>query len=308
MGQFAVQTASAADGSQLNRGLDEALTQSPVPLHVERVISVDAEGYTNEIRLAYWQKSADYRAWPNNPRVSELLRRPIAGPVGLWREVIAAPVDNLDLLGGTNRHLWGVGRHLRQVWERYQSYYGSMRDRMPNGRVPEIEADEFTLQPREDVASLGSRLAVDLPHNLCFVRGLFGWRDSPVDVQQVFVDEMLPVYERGVLFLRDNPVEISCIAARLSDVVYGEPRTGVDAETLAWFTSLKSLEAWTHRHKTHADIFSKVREIRMRLGSQENLELGHEVVVVPKGGVDAEYNNCHPRTGFLRFFPSRPAD
>lgn len=178
---------------------------------------------------------------------------------------------------------------------------------MPNGRAPHIEADEFTLRPHDNVASLGARLIVDLPHNLCFVRGLFGWRDSPAEVQQVFVDEMLPVYERGVLFLRENPVEISCITARLSDVVHGEPATGIDAETLAWFTSLKALEAWTHHHKTHADIFNKVREIRMRLGSQGNLELGHEVVVVPKGGIDAEYNNCHARTGFLRFFPSRVA-
>lgn len=308
MGQFAVQTAAGADGCRLNRDLDEALAQSPAPLHVERIVSVDAEGYTNEIRLAYWQKSADYKAWLANPLVSEFTRSQLEGLVGLWREVIAAPADNLDLLGGTNRHLWGVGRHLRQVWERYHSYYGSMRDRMPNGRVPEIEAEEFTLQSRDYVASLGARLVVDLPHNLCFVRGLFGWRDSPAEVQRIFEDEMLPVYERGVLFLRENPVEISCITARLSDVVYGEPRTGVDAETLAWFTSLRSLEAWTHRHKTHADIFSKVREIRMRLGSQGNLELGHEVIVVPKGGIDAEYNNCHPRTGFLRFFPSWPAD
>lgn len=308
MGQFAVQTAPGADGSALNRDLDEALAQSPAPLHVERVISIDAEGYKNEIRLTYWQKSAEYHSWLNNPLVSGFFRSSIAGSAGLWREVITAPADNLDLLGGTNRHLWGVGRHLRQVWERYHSYYGSMRDRMPNGRVPEIEANDITLQERDAVDSLGSRLVVDLPHNLCFVRGLFGWRDSPAEVQQVFENEMLPVYERGVLFLRENAVEISCITARLSDVIYCEPATGVDAETLAWFTSLKALEAWTHHHKTHADIFNKVREIRMRLGSQGNLELGHEVVVVPKGGVDAEYSNCHPQTGFLRFFPSRRAD
>jgi hypothetical protein len=240
MGQFAVQTAPGADSSALNRELDEILTQSPAPLHIERVISIDAEEYRNEIRLAYWQTSADYHAWLNKPPVSGFLKSPMAGSAGLWREVITAPADNLDLLGGTNRHLWGVGRHLRQVWERYHSYYGSMRDRMPNGRVPEIDAKDVKLQEQESVDSLGHRLVVDLPHNLCFVRELFGWRDSPVEVQQVFEDEMLPVYERGVLFLRENPVEISCITARLSDVVYCEPATGVDAETLAWFTSLKA--------------------------------------------------------------------
>ena len=305
MGQFALQVAPGADGDELGRALDTALTRAPRPLHVERVNSTDAKGYANEVRLAYWQNAADYADWRANPAVAEFLERPLAGPVGLWREVIVAPAANVDPTGGAARHLWGVGRHLKQVWERYHGYYGSMRDRMPNGRVPDIEAEEFTLQARDDVMSAGKRLTVDLPHNLCFIRGTFGWRNCPSDARQSFIDELLPVYERGVLYLRDNPVEVSCISARLSQVVDGEPLTGLDAETLAWFTSLKSLEAWTHSHATHAAIFNTARDIALRHAANANLDLGHEVVVVPRGGVDAEYNNCHPDTGFLRFFQSR---
>ena len=308
MGQFAVQIAPGADGAEMGRALDEALAQPQRPLHVERVNSTDAKGYANEVRLAYWQNAGEYADWRANPTVAALLERPLDGPVGLWREVIVAPAGNVDPTGGAARHLWGVGRHLKQVWERYHGYYGSMRDRMPNGRLPEIEGAEFALQPRGDAASQGTRLTVDLPHNLCFIRGTFGWRNCPPDARQSFIDELLPVYERGVLFLRDNPVEVSCISARLSRVVDGEPLTGLDGETLAWFTSLKSLEAWTHSHETHAAIFNKAREIALRYHFNANLDLGHEVVVVPGGGVDAEYNNCHPETGFLRFFPSRIAD
>ena len=307
MGQFAVQIAPGADGDELGAALDEALTHTPPPLHVERVNSTDAKGYLNAVRMAYWQKASDYAEWRANPAVAEFLGRTLTGTVGLWREVIMAPVGNLDPNGGAERRLWGVGRHLKHVWERYHGYYGSMRDRIPNGRVPEIEGQEFTLQPQSEVASKGERLAVELPHNLCFIRGTFGWRNCPPDARQSFTDELMPVYERGVLFLRDNPVEASCISARLSTVVDGEPLTGLDAETLAWFTSLKTLEAWTHSHATHAAIFNTARDIALRYPANANLDLGHEVVVVPQGGVDAEYNNCHPETGFLRFFPSRIA-
>ena len=308
MGQFAVQIAPGADGAETERALDEALAQSPAPLHVERVDTTDAKGCLNKVRMAYWQNAGDYAEWRANPAVTEFLEHTLEGPVGLWREVIVAPAGNVDPTGGAARHLWGVGRHLKQVWERYHAYYGSMRDRMPNGRVPEIEGQEFTLQPRYDVASEGKRLTVDLPHNLCFIRGTFGWRNCPPDARQSFIDELLPVYERGVLFLRDNPVAVSCISARLSRVVDGEPLTGLDGETLAWFTSLKTLEAWTHSHETHAAIFNTAREIALLYNFNANLDLGHEVVVVPQGGIDAEYNNCHPETGFLRFFPSRIAD
>ena len=305
MGQFAVQIADGADGRELGRALDQALTQSPHPLHVERVNSTDEKGYVNEVRMAYWRNAADYADWRANPAVAEFLERPLEGPVGLWREVIVAPAANVDPTGGAARHLWGVGRHLKQVWERYHAYYGSMRDRMPDGRSPEIEGQDFELRPRTDVVSLGRRLTVDLPHNLCFIRNVSGWRNCPPEVRQTFIDELLPVYEAGARYLRDHPAEVSCISARLSSVVDEDPPTGLDSETLAWFTSLAALEAWTHRHPTHAAIFRKAQEIAVRYNFEANLDLGHEVVVVPRGGVEAEYNNCHPETGFLRFFASR---
>ena len=308
MGQFAVQIAPGADGAETERALDGALAQSPAPLHVERVDTTDAQGCLNKVRMAYWRNAGDYAEWRANPAVTEFLQHTLEGPVGLWREVIVAPADNVDPTGGAARHLWGVGRHLKQVWERYHAYYGSMRDRMPNGRVPEIEGQDITLQPRDNVASEGRRLTVDLPHNLCFIRNVSGWRNCPPEVKRTFIDELLPVYERGARYLCDNPVEVSCISARLCDVVDDDPPTEIDSETLAWFTSLTALEAWTHRHPTHAAIFRKAQEIGMRFGFDAKMDLGHEVVVVPHGGVDTEYNNCHPETGFLRFFPSRIAD
>jgi len=215
------------------------------------------------------------------------------------------PADNCDPSGFLPRHVWGIGRHVKQVWERYHAYYGSMRDRMPNGHDPSIEGDDTPLREQVDVQSKGRILKVDPPHNICFVRGIFGWRNARPEERRIFIEEMLPVYEAGAMFLRDNPEENLCIATRHSPVVDTDPVTGLDLETLLWFTSLKSLETWTHHHKTHAAIFNKSREIGMRFDFKLTLDFGHEVVVVPKGGMDVEYNNCHARTGFLRFFPAQ---
>ncbi len=308
MGMFAVQTGSGVDGAMLASGLDDVLGHAPMPLHVERVRETDADGAVNDIRIAYWQTGDEYRAWIAAPAVAAFFAQPLAGGAGLWREALVAPADNVDPSGFAQRHVWGVGRHIKQVWEKYHAYYGSMRDRIPNGHSAAIEGDDSPLVERTGVESRGRRLRVDAPHNICLIRGVFGWRNADPAQRGIFIDEMLPVYERGAYHLRDYPQETLCISARVSREIDTDPPTGIDAETIAWFTSLKSLEEWTHHHETHAAIFRKSHEIGMRFDFKLTLDFGHEVVVVPAGGLDAEYNNCHPRTGLLRWFDAYPPD
>lgn len=305
LGQFGIQAPPEADLSAVMAGLERSLGEHPAALHFERVREIDAQGYLNEVYLAYWKSGEDYRAWLANPAVAAYLNQPLDGPIGIWRESIVAPVTHLDPNGVLKVRRWGIGRHLDHEWERYHGYYGSMRDRMPLGHSPEIEGEDTPLVLQPPANSRGRRLRVNPPHNLCYVRGTFGWKEAPEEEQRVFVEEMLPVYHRGAGFIRDNSVDVSCISARIADEVDLEPHNGLQAETLAWFTSLKALEKWTHNHPTHNAIYGKMVEIGKRFNFDLHLDLGHEVVVVPAGGADIEYNNCHPETGFLRFFPTR---
>lgn len=302
-----VQAEPGADPAPLQAKVEAALRSGPEPLHVERSTETDARGFTNELYAAYWREPADVEAWRESESVRSVFEADLSGPLGLWRETIVAPISNVDPSGLRDRHEWGVGRHVRQVWERYHGYYGSMRDRMPAGHDSSIEGDDAPLRDPEPVDSLGRRLIVRGQHNLCYIRGVFGWRQAREDEAKVFVDEMLPIYERGAHFLRDNPVETGCVCARVVREVQTDHDTGIDIETIAWFTSLKALEKWTHKHPTHGAIFGKIIDIAGRFDFKLELNLGHEVVVVPEGGAQMEYNNCHPYTGFLPHFPSEAA-
>lgn len=305
MAMIGVQIAPGANGSSMLDELAQALAVQPEPLHVERVVEIDALGYCNEIHMAYWQDAESYRQWLASAPVSRMFSTIREGGVGIWREGIVAPADNVDPCGFGSSRQWGVGRHVKLIWERYHAYYGAMRDRIPNGRNEEIEGPDDLLVQQDASQTLGRRLTVSVPHNICFIRAVLGWNTASVPQRDIFIDEMLPVYETGVYYLRDNAVDAACPSARVIKAGANNPDNGVDAETLAWFTSLKALEKWTHHHETHAAIFNKSVEIAQKFNFKVDLDIGHEVVVVPAGGVDTDYNNCHSATGLLRFYPSR---
>jgi hypothetical protein len=307
MSQFGVQAAPGSDPQPLMAELETALAQGSAPLHYERCRAVDRAGYLNEIYVVYWRSRGDFESWMDDPAVASFLARPLDGELGLWRESIVAPIGNLDPNGMLPRHEWGVGRHLKQAWERYHSYYGSMRDRMPNGRVADIEGSDAKLVRRDAVESFGRILRVRPPHNLCFIRNISGWSAATAEQQDAFKRDVLPNYLKGVGFLRDNPEEASCISTLICDTVALPHDNGLQAETLAWFTSLAALEAWTHRHETHAAIHRSVFEFAQKFGFDIVMSLGHEVVVVPRDGLSAVYNNCHPGTGLLPFIDAEAA-
>jgi len=101
------------------------------------------------------------------------------------------------------------------------------------------------------------------------------------------------------------PVELPDAANALYvELVMAGEENKPQAETLAWFLSLTDLEAWTWNHPTHDAIFKNFMVHAQRFNFEVDVLLGHEVSIVPEGGGRAEYHNCHPATGFLRFFDS----
>lgn len=301
-----IQSRDGAGSGDLVSRLRQLLALESGPLHTEEVQTEHFNGRQDYLFLSYWRDGSEQKRWLAERDVSSFFNQPLQGAVGLWRESVVAPIAYLDPAGFKDRHEWGLGRHVKQEWERYHAYYGSMRDRMPHGHEPSIEGQSITLTTQPAVESRGKRLLIDnLPHNLCLIRGVFGWKEAAEAEREIFLDEMLPVYKRGVEYLRDHPIESSCITMHICDEVPTAHHNGIDAESIGWFTSLGELERWTHRHATHAAIFQKSLEIATRFNFKLTLNFGHEVIVVPKGGCAALYNNCDPATGFLPYFPAR---
>lgn len=275
------------------------------PRAVELTWHIDADGYRNDVVLPYWQTPQDMAGFFERPDVTAWRTRHLTGRVGWWRESVVAPVTSLDGGYSIANPRYGVSRHSDVQVEQFHAYMGSMRDRVPDYLSGARDGDEVGLTRRADVESRGRHLRMsELPDNLCFIRGAWGWMEAEADEQKAFQEQMLPVLIDGAEYLRDNPEESSCISMRQTQAVHLGYDNNVQVEVLGWFRTLQDLERWTKFHPRHLAIMKNILGYMERFNFQPKLNLGHEVAVVPKSGVFAEYNNCHPRTGFLPFFDS----
>ncbi|PNP42031.1 hypothetical protein TGAMA5MH_06210 [Trichoderma gamsii] len=70
-----------------------------------------------------------------------------------------------------------------------------------------------------------------------------------------------------------------------------------------FFRSLKDIEAWSSKHKTHHKIFHGAHAHSTKFGKTTfKFRSWHEMSTLKPGEVTFEYINCHPRTGLIPFF------
>ncbi len=267
---------------------------------VEVATHVDADGYRNDVHVTYWRDPGHLAG--ATPELDAWAAAHRTGPVGVWRETVVAPRGRMETSYSVPGVRWGLGATGATTGQPYHAYYGSMRDRID-------AAEDGGLPPavppitRRAVDSRGRVLRATLPPDLCFIRTVQGWQDAGEAELAELHAHVLPAYRRGVAHLVAHPEETNCLSARLVEdiAVDGGPRPQVDSETFAWFRSLADLEAWTHHHPTHEDIFSRFGAMAAALDFKVGTLLGHEVYVVPAGAAEAVYVNCHPATGLLPF-------
>jgi aldoxime dehydratase len=269
---------------------------------VEQAHHVDAAGARNDVFLTYWPSQDAMRSWWRSPAATAWNTRPLDGSVGWWWEAFAAPIDHLETSYSTESVSWGIGRALPQVEDPIHAYFGAARDRISGAEDGGLPGEVTQLSARAIVESAGRRITVKAPGNVCFIRTVQGWSQCPPAEHDAFHTHVMPVYQAGVQYLVDEPVESGCISARLVDDVQLRGDEQIQAETLAWFTSFSELERWTHTHPTHLEIFQGFLKHAQSFNFQIKVVLGHEVVIVPSGNLDLEYANCHPATGFLGWF------
>ena len=308
MAMFGVQAAPGANGAaQLLALLGQCAADADgQPLHVEQGWHIDAAGYRNDVLMPYWARAEDMAAFFARADVAALFDTALHGDIGFWRESLAAPTTSLDANNARAHVRYGIGRYSTYTEQKYHAYMGSMRDRVPDYLAGAADGAQQQIARQDPPDSFGAVLAIrDLPRNLCFIRGAFAWKDAAPDEQQVYMEKMWPVYKEGAEYLRDNPLESNCISMRMIEEVQLGYDNGVQSEVLGWFLTLADLERWTRYHPRHLAIMNTIMGYMKEFDFKPNLQLGHEVIVVPEGRAEMRYNNCHPGTGFLPFFPSR---
>lgn len=309
MAMLGVQSADGTDSALVVDYLHALCTDDKAgqPNHVEAAWHMDAQGYRNDVLMPYWHEQAHMEAFFTRSDVARFLTQPLASDVGLWAERLAAPTTSLDANNARPDVDYGIARYSAPREEQYHAYMGSMRDRVPDYLAGTANGAAFRLEHQDNVDSKGHvRAITSLPHNLCFIRGAFAWKEAGAEEQTAFMNKMMPVYREGAEYLRDNPIESGCISMRMAQSVQLGADNGLQSEILGWFTRLEELERWTRHHPRHLAIMKTIMGYMHEFDFKPKLHLGHEVVVVPGGQAQMLYNNCHPDTGFLPFFPSAP--
>ncbi|KAL7945588.1 heme-dehydratase domain-containing protein [Trichoderma barbatum] len=70
-----------------------------------------------------------------------------------------------------------------------------------------------------------------------------------------------------------------------------------------FFRSLRDIEAWASKHKSHHKIFHGAHSHSQQFGKETfKMRTWHEVSALKPGEVTFEYINCYPRTGLIPFF------
>lgn len=272
--------------------------------HREAAGQVDRFDIANELLLGYWMGEDDYRAWWGRPDVRRFWARAGRGDTGVWREVMITAADRHQYASG-QEYPAGPSAFLPLEPCEAFGFKGSYRARMQS--TDDLTSPVRVLPEPVERDSRGRRLTVTLPDNVCFIREGQAWDLSGEQERAIWDTHMLPVIDDWVATLRDNPVRTGCISVRdcREQDLDGHP---IDRRSqFAFLLSLGHIEqaAWTD--PAHLRLMKAFKDMHADLSFPPRMNIWVEVHIPEPGGIQAEYLNCYPHTGFLPFFPTNPS-
>lgn len=272
------------------------------PLYWDPAQCQDATGAHNLVAIAYWADVAAFERWRSNSGFDQWWQAPereteatgrfveIVTPGQEWFETLFSSPDGVEGIAHLASGMSGVVRE--------HGYWGSARDRLPRAQVDKL------VGARGDAAQktgTGARVRVLGRENLCLIRSGQDWSATSRQERKLYLEDIQPVLQAGMDFLRDEGGVIGCRSCRLMQVL--DACTGAPLEKsfgLVHFDDLARLETWARSHPTHLAIFGRFMRYTQALDFQVALRLYHEVAVIPASAQWFEYINCHGQTGLLR--------
>jgi hypothetical protein len=271
----------------------------------------DAKGFYNLTMLAYWPSKEVYESWSVESGFKQWWEGIDANETknGWFLEVLSPSVDRLETIFSHKDAREGVA-YLEEAQVgpiREHIYWGSMRDRLPASQTDELQGEK-----KEQTSSTNgnnsngeekprTRVQVHGKKNLAVIRSGQDLSTALPEERKLYEDDLAPVLEKGMSFLRDEGESIGCHSCRFMDVIDGKTREANKDRTfgLAYFDDLASLEYWSKEHPTHIAIFGGFMQYAHKLQGNISLRLFHEVLVLKPEQQFFEYIACHPRTGML---------
>ena len=308
--QFGVQGPKADSGEQFIKDLRRLFSLEHGPRRIERCHHWDAAGCHEDILMAYWMETDEYGKWLELPDVSSWWSNlPLTGELGYWREVLSPDTDRFGFLGfGLNekRRVGCIHAVRSKATEKF-GYWGGYRDRFTASKVDKFEP-EFALSklPPQLGETRGRRVQRSATEKHMFrPRRRETTHVSPQE-REGWEKRVKPVFDKWIAYLRDNPSLSGAVCLR--DTMEQNIDTGADYEkhnTLIYFVSLRHMERAARTQPSHVALYNSYMGMMTDLGAASvipEMMIWAEAHIVSRESVEAEYVNCHNRTGLMPYF------
>lgn len=265
----------------------------------------DPDSYNTTLAVAYWygeEAAAQWRSsevveqWWNDPAKDNL-------PVGYFRESFTASIDHAETILFKELARGLSACPMSKVEPMGESgYWGGARDRIPASAYDLLETPhKEPLAPVADCQSFGKRLCVEPPANMVLIRSGASWSECGSEQLQSYQQNLKPVLDEGMEYLRQNPIDTGCCCLRQLDSLdlQGQPLS--ENYCAGYFLSMEHLETWAMEHPTHLAIYGQAQRERTKYKEKLELRTYHEIYVIDRES-SFEYINCHPNTGLLPWF------
>lgn len=300
---FGVQARVPGAGERCAGDLEAHFARADGPAKVEHLRYVDPQGAHCDVYLAFWSDPHAHRRWREGAEFVAWWRTlPLTGPVGVWREIIDAHKDYYQYGAGVAEQ-GGISALGQLVPCDKFGYWGGYRDRIP-ASVRDDFAPALDAMPERVVRdTLGRRLRVETPDNLCFIREGQGWDKAGAEERRIWQDKMASVVDRWVATLRDQPDVTGCFSLRFcTELDYRSKRVIDKQSQVAFLLSLGHIEKAARTTHTHLNVKKTYTEMYTEPAFTPQMHIWVEMLIIKRGELANEYVNCHPQTGLLPYF------
>ncbi|HVW68082.1 MAG TPA: phenylacetaldoxime dehydratase family protein [Steroidobacteraceae bacterium] len=284
--------------------LHDLLAGPDGPGSMERGWHVDDPGAYTRLVMAYWRDHEAFERWYAQRACQQWLCDLTCDPlVGRWIEISKLLPRGIDTLIANPKVHWGIAQIADDVEVTPDhAYWGGTRDRIRMSEESDLVcAAGPDLPDAKKISGVGAIVDVQMPAQTVVARGGPDWSKCPADEAVIFKNSVYPAYVAGGRYLRNHPQEAHCYTAYLVQETDETGRDVLRNHLIAYFVQLSDIENWTRNHPTHLEIYGRFMAMVQQLGRMPDMNLYHEVSVIPAGGLTATYVNCLPSTGLLRF-------
>lgn len=269
------------------------------PGYWDRAQYVDEQGYRTVISIAYWDDPAAFEAWYAAHGEDWTAPSRVAEGIGFFLELTMPAIERFETIYSVPDRPEGVSGMASgmsgMIEEHY--YWGSARDRFPVS-----QGDPLWAEGEPSLHADGPVRTVFLHQNACLIRSGQDITDTGDTERAFYLEQVEPVLQAGMEFLRDEGAVIGCYDNRYMTVLDENNQLTDRTFGMSWWRELSLLEEWAASHPSHLKIYGSGMKHLSTFGPETRLRLYHEVTVPAANEQRFVYVGCHDRTGLLRAF------